>query len=189
MLNKQNPSMLYKLIDSWGNNRLFGFIYSRYIRQLSLRGNEQVLDFGSGSGAGARRLAKVLQKGSGRLTCNDISEYWMGVAKKRLHRFENVDFALGQLPELHLKQEYFDVVTVHYALHEVPADLRPTIVREFHRLLKPGGKVCVKEPKRENDGMSSAEIRALMVGAGFQEQKAKDEKQDFQGIFVKPGKA
>ena len=189
MLNNQNPSILYRLIDSWGNNRLFGFIYSRYIRQLNLRGDERVLDFGSGSGAGARRLAKILQKGNGRLTCNDISEYWMGVAQKRLRRFENMDFALGQLPELHLKQETFDVVTVHYALHEVPADLRPTILREFHRLLKPGGKVCVEEPKRENDGMPTAEIQVLMAGAGFREQEEKDEKRDFQGIFVKPGKA
>ena len=188
MLSNRNPSMLYRLIDSLGNNRLFGFIYSRYIRQLNLKGDEQILDFGSGSGAGARRLAKVLQAGGGRVTCNDVSQYWMRVAEKRLRRFENADFALGQLPELRLREESFDVVTVHYALHEVPADLRPNIVREFHRLLKTGGKVCVKEPKREYDGMPSAEIRGLMAGAGFKEQEAKDDKRTYQGVFVKPYK-
>jgi ubiquinone/menaquinone biosynthesis C-methylase UbiE len=52
-------SFLYRLIDELGNNRVFSFIYKKYINQIGLEGNETVLDFGSGSGAGSRHLAKI----------------------------------------------------------------------------------------------------------------------------------
>lgn len=186
MLSNQNPSLIYRLIDAWGNNCLFGFVYGGYIRRLGLSGNENVLDFGSGSGAGARRLAKVLRQGGGRLTCCDISAYWMEVAKKRLHRFSCVDFALGDLTERKLREGSFDVVTVHYALHEVTSSLRAETVLEFHRLLKPGGKVCIAEPNRKNDGMARAEIRSLMAAAGLCEQSSRDGKNVFEAVFGKP---
>lgn len=189
MLSNQNPSMLYKLMDSWGNNHIWEFIYKKYIWQLHFEGNERVLDFGSGSGAGSRHLAKVLQKGNGRLTCCDISEYWMKVARKRLHKFRNVDFVLGQLTELHLEADSFDVIYVHYVLHEVPENLRQSIVREFYRILKPGGRVCIKEPKREGDGMPAAEIQNLMANSGLKEIDSRDEKGYSQGVYGKPDRA
>lgn len=185
MLSNQNPSMLYRVIDAWGNNHIWKFIYKRYICQLSLTGNEHVLDFGSGSGAGSGQLAKILQKGNGRLTCCDISEYWMNIAKKRLRKFRNVDFALGQLTELHLQEDAFDIVYVHFVLHEVPDHLRKSIIKEFYHLLKPGGRVCIKEPKREGDGMPAAEIKSLMAEGGLKEIYSKDEKAYFQGVYLK----
>jgi len=81
-LGYENPSLLYRIIDEFGNNRLFGFIYKNYIRTLNFKGNERVLDFGSGSGAGSKHLAKMLQKSGGHLTCVDISKYWTEKAKK-----------------------------------------------------------------------------------------------------------
>lgn len=188
MLSNQNPSILYRLIDLLGNNHIWGYIYKKYISQIGLAGNEHILDFGSGSGAGSKHLVKVLQKGNGRLTCNDISGYWMNIARKRLRHFHNVDFALGQLPELRLQEGSFDVVYIHYALHEVPEDLRSSIVLEFYRLLKRSGRLCIKEPKREGDGMPSAEVRSLLMKNGFAEQCFKDEKGYSQGIYIKPVK-
>lgn len=189
MLSNQNPSMLYRLIDSWGNNHIWGFIYKNYIRQLGFEGNERILDFGSGSGAGSRHLAQLLQKRGGRLTCCDISEYWMNVAQKRLKKYKNVEFERGQLTELHLKQSSFDIVYIHFTLHEVPGELRLSIVREFYRLLKPGGRLCIKEPKREGDGMPAAEIQCLMVKSGFKEKYQKNKKRYYQGVYVKPEQA
>ena len=83
-LNKQiyiMLTMLYRIIDEFGNNRLFSFLYKNYIRTLNLKGNERVLDFGSGSGAGSKHLAKILQKSGGHITCIDISKYWTEKAK------------------------------------------------------------------------------------------------------------
>ena len=72
----ESPSFLYKVIDSLGNNHLFGFIYTKYIKTLGLSGNENILDFGSGSGAGSKHLAKMIQGKDGTLTCLDTSIYW-----------------------------------------------------------------------------------------------------------------
>lgn len=185
-LDCENPSIVYKLIDELGNNRLFSFIYTNYIKTLNLKGNERVLDFGSGSGAGSKHLAKVLQKGNGHLTCIDISAYWMKKAKKRMKKYTNVDFLLGQLPDLNLKSNSFDAIYVFYTLHHVPQNLRNDIVKEFFKILKEDGRLYIKEPQRKNDGMPISEICDLMQKNGFHQEHSKTEKASFSAIYSKP---
>ncbi|MGE5576093.1 MAG: class I SAM-dependent methyltransferase [Syntrophothermus sp.] len=105
---------------------MFQLVYTRHIRSLGLKGTERTLDFGSGSGACSRHLTALLQK-DGHLTCVDTSHFMPGKARKRLGRYANIDFQVGELPELGLPEKSFDVVFVHYALHEVsPARGRST---------------------------------------------------------------
>lgn len=181
----ENPTMLYKLIDEFGNNRLFGFIYTNYIKTLKLNGTENILDFGSGSGAGSKHLAKILQKGTGHLTCVDISEYWTQKAAKRMKKYNNVEVLVGQLGELKLESKSFDVIYIFYALHDVSNELREGIVREFFRLLKDDGRLCIKEPQRENDGMPVAEINELMRNNGFCEHSSKEYKNTYSAVYIK----
>lgn len=184
-LGYENPSLLYKLIDEFGNNRLFSFIYKNYIKTLNLRGSEKILDFGSGSGAGSRHLAKILQKCDGHLTCIDISKYWTEKAKKRMKYYDNVDFLVGQLPELELSRDSFDVIYIFYALHDVSKNLRNAIVSEFFRVLKNEGKLFIKEPQRENDGMSIEEIVELMKNNGFYEESSKVDNCTYSAVYRK----
>jgi ubiquinone/menaquinone biosynthesis C-methylase UbiE len=183
MLSNQNPSLLYRLIDSWGNYRLFGYIYKTHVRRLRLGGCEKVLDFGS-SGAGSRHLARALRAG-GSLVCNDISGYWMGIARKRLRYERNVTFLLGQLTEMQLDAGSFDLIHIHYSLHEVPEHRRQGLVNEFCRLLRTGGKVCIKEPLRKGDGMPAAEIKERMKSSGLKELNTNQTKNSFEGIYQK----
>lgn len=183
-LGYENPSLLYRLIDEFGNNRLFGFIYKDYIRTLNLKGNERVLDFGSGSGAGSKHLAKILDKG-GHLTCVDISKYWIEKAKKRMKCYDNVNFLLGQLPELKLDSNSFDVIYIFYALHDVSKDLRNGLVSEFFRILKNEGRLYIKEPQRENDGMPIEEITELMKSNGFYQESSKTYKGTYSAVYRK----
>ncbi len=181
----ENPTFLYRLIDEFGNNRLFSFLYRSYIKTLNINGDEKILDFGSGSGAGSKHLAKILSKNGGQLTCIDISVYWMKMAKKRLNKFENVEFLTGQLQELNLKNKSFDIIYIFYALHDVLPNLRNEIVREFARILKDKGKIFIKEPQRENDGMPINEIIDLMTRNGLVEKKSVKKKNNYAGIFIK----
>lgn len=180
----ENPNLLYRLIDELGNNRLFSFIYTSYIKKLKFKGNEKVLDFGSGSGAGSRHLAKVLRKG-GHLTCVDISEYWTNKAKKRMRNFNHVDFLIGQLPELELKTNSFDIIYIFYTLHDVSPDLRNGIIREFYKILKEGGKIFIKEPQREYDGMPVTEIVELMKNNDFTEEYSLEKKGTYTAVYRK----
>lgn len=184
-LGYEKVSLLYRLIDELGNNRLFSFIYKKYMNQLDLEGNETILDFGSGSGAGSRHLAKKLYKSDGHLTCVDISEYWMKIAKTRMRHFDNIDFFVGQLPELQLDEKSFDIIYIFYALHEVPKKLRSGIVSEFSRVLKNEGRLLIKEPQRENDGMPIKEIEELMMSNGFYRESCNMSKGTYSAVYKK----
>lgn len=127
---------------------LFGGTYKEYCDRLGLRGDERVLDFGSGAGTPARYLAQTLARGGGHLTCVDISHGWIQVAQKRLKKYPNVEFHVGDIGDLHLPSASFDAVFLHFVLHDIQADERPRIVRELVRALAYDGKVLVREPLR-----------------------------------------
>lgn len=184
-LGYESASFLYRLIDEIGNNRVFSFIYKKYINELGLEGNETILDFGSGSGAGSRHLAKKLYRSNGYLTCVDISEYWMEKAKRRMRHYDNVDFLVGQLPELQLSEKSFDIIYIFYALHDVPKKLRSGIVSEFFRVLKNEGRLLIKEPQRENDGMPIDEIEELMINNGFYRENCKVVRGTYSAVYKK----
>lgn len=184
-LGYEKPTLLYRFIDEFGNNRLFGFLYANYIKTLKLKGNEKVLDFGSGSGAGSKHLAKILRKRGGNLTCVDISEYWTEKARRRMKNYNNVKFLVGQLQELNLKDNSFDVIYIYYTLHHVSNELRNGIVKEFFRILKPNAKLFIKEPQRENDGMPIEEITGLMDNNGFNKESSKTYKKAYSAVYKK----
>jgi ubiquinone/menaquinone biosynthesis C-methylase UbiE len=80
-----------------------------------------------------------------------------------------VSFLVGELPKLDLPADSFDVVFIHYTLHEVAHGVRGTYVAELSRLLAEGGKLFIKEPTGYLDGIAEARLRALMAEAGLRE--------------------
>jgi ubiquinone/menaquinone biosynthesis C-methylase UbiE len=144
-------------------------IYRAYVERLGLRGDERVLDFGTGSGNPARYLARILQRGGGQLTCVDVSERWMAVARRRLRNFANIDFKLGEIASLGLPDAGYDVVFIHFVLHDIPAGERPAIAAALARTLRPGGRLFVREPLRF---IAQEELAGLMRGAGLAQVSA-----------------
>lgn len=142
--------------------------YRRFVDSMGLRGDARVLDFGAGSGAAARHLAKRLQAG-GHLTCVDISPVWQGVARKTLRRYDNIDFVLGDICELQLPGESYEVVVMHWMLHDVAAADRRPILAALVDLLRPGGRLYTREPSRKEEGIEVTALRNLLGGAGLSE--------------------
>jgi ubiquinone/menaquinone biosynthesis C-methylase UbiE len=153
-------------------NGLLGPLYRRYVDQMGLRGDERVLDYGSGSGAAARHLAKRLEAGGGRLTCVDVSARWQAAIRKVLRNHSGVEFRRGDVREMGLPGASFDVVLVHWMLHDVPPWDRPSIVAELARLLRPGGRLFSREPTGAKHGMPAAQARELFAAAGLTETLA-----------------
>lgn len=179
----EDPTFLYRLLDSLANVVLRHY-YSRHVKRLGLKGDGHILDFGSGSGACSRHLARFLDPDGGRLTCVDISVPLTAIARKRMREYENVEFLTGDLLTLALPEGTFDAVHIHYVLHEIEARRRAETVAEFRRLLKRGGKLFIKEPKRSYDGIPASEIRHLMSHAGFREVCCAENKSVYAGVFV-----
>jgi len=153
--------------------RIFaGFVYKQYVNSLDLKGNEKVLELGCGSGNLSKLvISKLFNKGS--LTCIDNSNYWLSKAKVRLGGHENIEFKLGDINKLILKDCY-DVIIIHYILHDINQDTRLRTIKTLKTRLKENGKVYIREPTRKNHGMPAKEIEDLMSLSGLKKISSKE---------------
>ena len=139
--------------------------YHRFVSDLHLRGDERVLDFGSGSGICSRHIAARLKRGGGQLACVDISHGWMKVIRKTLQRYNNVNYHPGHITEVDMPDSYFDMVVVHFVLHDIPENERLCVLHGLARRLKPEGRLIVREP--EGHGLTLEELNQLAAAAGL----------------------
>jgi ubiquinone/menaquinone biosynthesis C-methylase UbiE len=172
-------------------NGLLGPLYGRYVAQMGLRGDERVLDYGSGSGGAARHLAPRLEARGGQLTCMDVSARWQAAIRRVLSGHSNVEFLLGDVREMGLPAASFDVVLAHWMLHDLPPWDRPQIVAELARLLRPGGRLFSREPTAARHGMPAAQARELFAAAGLTETLATEGKglilgEHYRAVWTKP---
>lgn len=71
----------------------------------------------------------------------DASPSMLAVARNRLRRDAHLD--LGDAMCLPYSPGLFDVVTCKLALHEMPAEARPSVLGEARRVLKPAGRIVL----------------------------------------------
>lgn len=165
-----HPSKLLIKYEVFISGIILRPLYYNFVQQMHLTGNENILDFGSGSGGEAVHLAEMIKNKNGRLTCLDISPVWLRVVKERLSNYNNIDFIEGDITTKKIPDNYFDVIIVRLVLHDIPKDKRKPIINVFHNILKPGGSVHVYEPMGEGHALDEAELRSLFTTAGFKER-------------------
>ena len=110
-------------------------------RRHGLKPGMKLLDVASGTGLMAVAASEVLG-GAEAITCVEPSDGMLAVARKKL----NATFIQSGAESMPLPDDQFDFLTVGYALRHF-ADLEATF-REFHRVLKSGGKVLILEATR-----------------------------------------
>jgi len=187
----ENPDFLFVLVDGRLVPRLFPFFYRRYADTIELKGDEAVLDFGAGSGGLAMHLAPRLRDG-GSVTCVDICPPLVRIAEKRLRRYPNAKCLLGRIETHALEPGSFDRIVIHNALHDIPESERKKTVVELARILQFGGRLHLREPVKPSHGASPDGIRALMNGAGLEEERSRERKlfpigPVFDAVFTKKG--
>lgn len=178
-----NPSFLFRLDDKL--KYFFGGSYFKsFVNSFALKGNEHVLDFGSGGGIGARFVLKHLGE-NGHITCVDRSSYWIKKARKRLKKFPNVTFVLGDISKLDIPENAFDVVFARYVIHDIAPDERQNIMNELANKLKHGGALYIWEPTKISHGIPVEEIRELLSSSGLQELSHEKTKSSYKSKFLK----
>lgn len=145
--------------------------YENYISRMNLTGREKMLDFGSGAGPAAQFIAAKLEHGEGQLTCLDISQTWMKVIQARLAGRQGVQYVLGDVRNIDLQEDIFDIILIHFVLHDIDPEMRQQIINRLAALLKNGGRLFIREPRSDIHGMAGTEIRKLMRNARLKEIK------------------
>jgi ubiquinone/menaquinone biosynthesis C-methylase UbiE len=97
---------------------------------------------------------------------------WLAEARRRLRRHSNVDFVLGEAPEVGLAPATFDLIVAHYSIHDVDRSALPATLTALARALKSGGRFVVVEPAGRghiHHALSPDELRDYMAAAGLEE--------------------
>lgn len=178
------PSMLEIVFDKIIDPVLGKLYYKNFIKDLNLTGDEKIIDFGTGSGICSNYVAKTLNEGQGELVCVDVSKRWQKIARRKLKKYRNTNFELGNMWELDIKKEYYDIVLIHFVLHDVESSNRIKVINCLKSKLKENGKIIIREPIKMSHGIRAKELREIMLSCGLKENKFKTGKQKIVGEVV-----
>ncbi len=120
-------------------------------RAANINTGDTVLDLGSGAGSDCF-VVRSITGSSGHITGLDFSEEMVAKARHNARKagFKNMNFVLGDIDDIPLKNDRFDVVISNCVLNLVPD--KEKAFSEIMRVLKPGGHFCV------SDVLSKAEL-------------------------------
>jgi ubiquinone/menaquinone biosynthesis C-methylase UbiE len=115
------------------------------LQKLSTQEGEIVLEIGFGTGHGVVALAQSIGD-SGKVYGMDISEGMFNIAQARVRDAglsKRVELRCGDAVKLPFARSFFDAVFMSFTLELFDTPEIPTILRECHRVLRSGGRICV----------------------------------------------
>lgn len=114
------------------------------IQQLALRGNEQILDIGCGTGTLTRDIAAALtDKKKSCCTGLDAAEKMIEIAKRKAVNIPNIRFEPAIAEKLPHAAASFDAAVSTFFFHHIHFELKKKVLAETARVLKPGGRFII----------------------------------------------
>jgi ubiquinone/menaquinone biosynthesis C-methylase UbiE len=109
----------------------------------------RLLDVGCGTG----RFLDALKQAWPRLPALgvDLSEPYVAEARRHLQRWCWINVMVANGEALPVKDASQDAVTSIFMFHELPPKVRRIVLREFARVLKPGGRLVVVDSLQIGD--------------------------------------
>jgi ubiquinone/menaquinone biosynthesis C-methylase UbiE len=137
-----SPEVLDAIVDTLekraANPKLEAML-DAYLSEIELPNPAQILEVGSGTGAVARRLARLEQ--AQRIIGVDPSPAFLAKASELADGIDNLTFEEGDGRALPFDDASFDLVVLHTLLCHVPEP--ESVLREAHRVLKRGAALAV----------------------------------------------
>ena len=119
--------------------------HAEALRLAHVQEGQRVLDVACGTGRGAVGLAQAVGA-RGKVEALDLSAAMLNQARAKLEKLrlsDRVHFKQGNARQLPFPDETFDLVYNGYMFDLIPLDGFLPILKEFERVLKPGGKLVL----------------------------------------------
>ena len=118
-----------------------------------VRGGDQretrVLDLACGTGRFMAQTLRAMPKLN--ITGLDLSPPYAAAARKAVQRWPQADIVEGLAENLPFDDSSFDHVISIYLFHELPPRVRPQVIAEAARVLKPGGTFIIADSLQFGD--------------------------------------
>jgi ubiquinone/menaquinone biosynthesis C-methylase UbiE len=137
-------SPLYDVMTWWCFLPLGGenVCRKKFVDWFEVEPGHQVLSLCCGTGTTERALNRAVP--SARVTAIDLGSGQIATARRK-DRMGLVDYRVGNASDTGLASQAFDRVLITLALHEMPRQLRGSILREAARVCRPSGRVIAIE--------------------------------------------
>lgn len=114
------------------------------MKRMNVQEGASALDVCCGTGDWSVSLAKAVGK-KGKVIGLDFSNNMLSIAKEksRDQQLEQIEWINGNAMKLPFADDQFDYVTIGFGLRNVPDYMK--VIKEMHRVVKPGGKVVCLE--------------------------------------------
>ena len=128
-------------VMSLGTHRLLKRVFCD---STGIRRGYQVLDVAGGTGDIAKLLADVVRP-TGNIVVLDVNESMVNVGRDRLINAgrAEVQFVVGEAESIPLPDVSFDAITMAFGLRNMTD--KEQVLKECHRVLKPGGRLSILE--------------------------------------------
>jgi len=118
------------------------------LREIALRGDERIIDFGSGLGQFSRAMARAVPRG--RVVGIERNDEQLALARKLAAadgETDLVEFRQGDVLEADIERSTFDIAHTRFVLEHVPDPLR--VVKNMVRAVRPGGRIILADDDHE----------------------------------------
>jgi ubiquinone/menaquinone biosynthesis C-methylase UbiE len=155
----------------------------KLIKRLELRDNLNVLEVGPGPGYFSVKIARMLSVGH--LVLADLQQEMLNIAKKRLQKrgLNNVEYYLCNGQTFEFTDKSFDRIFMVTVIGEV--ENKEAYIKEFERILKPGGIISITEIMGDSDKMSIEDVKLLMQNSHLEFYKLYGTQKNYTINFIK----
>lgn len=133
---------LAKFYDIWGKLTETR-ARNRALALADIRNGQSILEVAVGTGLA---FVEIVEKNpEGRNFGIDISPGMLEKARRRLRQtgLENFTLSLGSALDIHAENESFDLLLNNYMFDLLDENDWPKVLQQFHRVIKPGGKLVL----------------------------------------------
>ena len=148
-MTKNNQESTHRLFFNTFLARLYDFVVKveffgkeQKIRRIFLnhipKNSKRILDLATGTGTVAIEIKKKFQ--DAKVVGVDLSNMMLSIARKKaLKQNIEISFLEENIEKTKFPSNSFDVITLSFALHELPIIGRTKVMKEAHRILKSNG--------------------------------------------------